>query len=108
MNSALLTNGMNSVLLTEDHAMDAIDRDILVPAGKRRLAGNLAIPQGARGIIVFAHGSGSSRLSPRNQFVAETLQERGLATLLMDLLEEQEAEDRAKVFDIPLLASRLE
>jgi putative phosphoribosyl transferase len=58
-------------------------------------------------VVLFAHGSGSGRLSPRNTFVAHTLQDGGLATLLIDLLEEDEAEDRQKVFDIDLLADRL-
>ena len=62
----------------------------------------------ARGIVLFAHGSGSSRLSPRNAFVAEALQRAGLATLLFDLLTDQEAANRANVFDIPLLADRLD
>jgi pimeloyl-ACP methyl ester carboxylesterase len=57
--------------------------------------------------VLFAHGSGSSRLSPRNTFVAEALHRAGIATLLFDLLTEQEAADRANVFDIPLLADRL-
>jgi len=70
--------------------------------------GRLGLPTTpACGIVVFAHGSGSSRLSPRNTFVAEALQRAGLATLLFDLLTEQEAADRANVFDIPLLADRL-
>jgi putative phosphoribosyl transferase len=60
------------------------------------------------GAVAFAHGSGSGRFSPRNQFVARVLQEAGLATLLLDLLEEEEAEDREKVFDIDLLAERLQ
>jgi pimeloyl-ACP methyl ester carboxylesterase len=59
------------------------------------------------GLVIFAHGSGSSRLSPRNQFVAGQLQARGLATLLFDLLTDEEARDRRNVFDIPLLALRL-
>ena len=58
-------------------------------------------------MVAFAHGSGSGRLSPRNQYVARVLQEAGLATLLLDLLEQDEAEDRRKVFDIELLADRL-
>jgi putative phosphoribosyl transferase len=58
-------------------------------------------------VVVFAHGSGSGRFSPRNQFVASELQQAGLATLLIDLLEEKEADDREKVFDIELLAERL-
>lgn len=60
------------------------------------------------GVVAFAHGSGSGRFSPRNQLVARVLQEAGLATLLLDLLEEEEADDRAKVFDIELLAERLQ
>jgi dienelactone hydrolase len=67
----------------------------------------LNIPAGARGIVLFAHGSGSSRLSPRNNYVAEALRRVGLATLLFDLLSVEEAADRAKVFDIRLLAERL-
>ena len=71
------------------------------------LTGDLQVPAGARGIVVFAHGSGSSRLSPRNRAVADALNARGLATLLFDLLAESEAADRRKVFDIELLAGRL-
>lgn len=71
------------------------------------LAGDLRVPTGARGIVVFAHGSGSSRLSPRNRAVAEALNRRGFATLLFDLLGEAEAADRRLVFDIPLLSRRL-
>jgi pimeloyl-ACP methyl ester carboxylesterase len=79
-----------------------------VRVGPRRLPGLLEIPAGeARGLVVFAHGSGSSRLSPRNQFVARQLHARGLATLLFDLLTDDEALDRRNVFDIPLLARRL-
>jgi putative phosphoribosyl transferase len=81
---------------------------VRVPAGGPVLDGILAVPAGARGVVVFAHGSGSGRLSPRNQFVARVLQGAGLATLLIDLLTEEEAEDRTKVFDIDLLAGRLE
>jgi alpha-beta hydrolase superfamily lysophospholipase len=70
--------------------------------------GLLGLPaRPARGIVLFAHGSGSSRLSPRNAFVAEALQHAGMATLLFDLLTDQEAANRANVFDIPLLADRL-
>lgn len=74
----------------------------------RNLPGLLVIPEDAIGIVVFAHGSGSSRLSPRNQHVSHGLNKAGLATLLFDLLLPQEAEDRRNVFDIPLLATRLE
>ncbi|MBD1213314.1 MAG: dienelactone hydrolase family protein [Dolichospermum sp.] len=75
------------------------------------LEGNLVIPHGAIGIVLFAHGSGSSRYSPRNRYVAEVLQQAGLATLLLDLLttEEEEIDLRTRHlrFDIGLLASRL-
>ncbi len=82
--------------------------DVTVEAGPVRLPGILGVPTGPRGLVVFAHGSGSSRLSPRNQAVAHHLQEQGFATLLFDLLTGTEAEDRANVFDIELLATRLE
>ena len=72
-----------------------------------QLAGELTIPSDALGLVLFAHGSGSSRLSPRNQFVAKTLNDAGIATLLFDLLTEEESLDRARVFNIPLLAERL-
>jgi putative phosphoribosyl transferase len=78
----------------------------LPPFGGEGLLGLPAEP--ARGIVLFAHGSGSSRLSPRNTFVAEALQRAGLATLLFDLLTEGEAANRANVFDIALLAERLD
>jgi pimeloyl-ACP methyl ester carboxylesterase len=71
------------------------------------LEGELILPDGARAIVAFAHGSGSGRLSPRNQRVAEALRGAGLGTLLFDLLTEEEAADRRKVFDVPLLAERL-
>ena len=72
-----------------------------------QLAAILGIPDQARGIIIFAHGSGSGRLSPRNNYVAARLREAGLATLLLDLLTPGEEADRRNVFDIGLLASRL-
>ena len=72
-----------------------------------RLGGTLAPPEPDRGLVLFAHGSGSSRFSPRNRHVAEGLREAGLGTLLFDLLTEAESADRRNVFDIPLLASRL-
>ena len=89
----------------------AREESVRVPCQGIWLDGDLAMPQGAQGIVVFAHGSGSSRHSPRNRFVAQSLQERGLATLLMDLLtREEEDEDsitREWRFDIELLAQRL-
>jgi len=84
------------------------ERLVDVYAGSHRLQGILAMPPAASGVVVFAHGSGSGRHSPRNQYVARVLQEGALVTLLIDLLEEDEAEDREKVFDIELLAERLQ
>jgi len=78
-----------------------------VTLGRHGLPGDLQLPADALGLVVFAHGSGSSRHSPRNRFVATELCKRGLATLLFDLLTEEEEFDRRNVFDIPLLASRL-
>jgi len=80
-------------------------RDITIePVG---LDGMLGLPDASAGIVLFAHGSGSGRFSPRNNFVARALRDAGFATLLFDLLTEEEAQDRANVFDIPLLAERL-
>jgi dienelactone hydrolase len=85
--------------------------EVRIPAGRATLAGNLSIPDQAKEIVVFAHGSGSSRNSPRNQFVARALNQAGLATLLLDLLTpEEESVDlyaREHRFDIGLLAERL-
>lgn len=78
-----------------------------VEVGPSRLLGLLAIPQRPKGLIIFAHGSGSGRLSPRNNHVASELQGAGYATLLLDLLTPAEEQDRANVFDLGLLASRL-
>ncbi|MGW2702159.1 phosphoribosyltransferase family protein [Streptomyces sp. NPDC001340] len=85
----------------------AEDREVEVAAGAVRLRGRLTLPEGATGVVAFAHGSGSSRHSPRNRFVAEGLNRAGLGTLLFDLLTEAEERDRANVFDIGLLAGRL-
>jgi putative phosphoribosyl transferase len=82
-----------------------------IPVGKERVSGDLESPNGPSGVVLFAHGSGSSRFSPRNRMVAEALRERGLTTLLMDLLTpEEDEEDRRTArlrFDIVLLAERL-
>jgi putative phosphoribosyl transferase len=83
------------------------DEEVEVLAGPLRLAGHLTVPGGARGIVIFAHGSGSSRHSPRNREVAAILHEAGLGSLLFDLLTTDEERDRANVFDIALLATRL-
>ncbi|WP_052423082.1 dienelactone hydrolase family protein [Nonomuraea candida] len=71
------------------------------------MSGDLIVPDAAQGLVVFVHGSGSSRHSPRNRYVAGALNEAGLGTLLFDLLTPSEEADRANVFDIPLLAERL-
>ncbi len=89
----------------EDQA--AADRDVIVLAGTVALPGRLTVPAGAHGVVVFAHGSGSSRSSPRNMFVAGALHVVGLGSLLFDLLTPEEEADRANVFDIGLLAGRL-
>ncbi|TFC43606.1 phosphoribosyltransferase [Cryobacterium sp. TMT2-10] len=83
------------------------DREVEIPADGVHLGGHLRLPAGATGVVLFAHGSGSSRYSPRNRFVAEVLNRAGLGTLLLDLLTPEEEPDRAKVFDIGLLANRL-
>jgi len=80
---------------------------VRITRGRVSLDGILGLPAGPRGVVVFAHGSGSGRFSPRNNFVARHLQQNGLATLLLDLLTPDEADDRGKVFDIDLLADRL-
>ncbi|MFE0350319.1 phosphoribosyltransferase family protein [Streptomyces griseoluteus] len=84
-----------------------VDREADVRAGPLVLRGQLTVPEGALGIVVFAHGSGSSRHSPRNRVVAAGLNRAGLGTLLFDLLTEEEETDRANVFDTDLLARRL-
>jgi putative phosphoribosyl transferase len=82
-------------------------RDVRIPAEEVSLPGDVRFPPAPRGLVIFAHGSGSSRLSPRNIQVAAALTAAGLATLLFDLLTEREAADRRNVFDISLLADRL-
>jgi putative phosphoribosyl transferase len=91
-----------SALLTS-----AGERQVTVPIGRLSLPGTLAWPEHPSGLVLFAHGSGSSRLSPRNQAVARQLRAAGLATLLFDLLTPREADQRQNVFEIPLLAQRL-
>jgi putative phosphoribosyl transferase len=104
-----------------DFSMDVADTGVIVSATTVRnvdenkdvcipplgLIGSLRVPQNAYGLVIFAHGSGSSRLSPRNMMVARALNDQGFATLLFDLLTPAEEVDRANVFDIPLLAERL-
>lgn len=88
-------------------ARDVMDEEVEVHAGTVLLSGHLTLPGGARSVVMFAHGSGSSRHSPRNQFVASVLNRDRLGTLLFDLLTAEEELDRANVFDITLLARRL-
>jgi putative phosphoribosyl transferase len=83
------------------------DEDVVIGARGITLPGRLTMPGDARAVVVFAHGSGSGRHSPRNQFVASVLNDAGLGTLLLDLLTPAEESDRANIFDIELLASRL-
>jgi putative phosphoribosyl transferase len=88
-------------------ASDPALTDVLIPVGDVELAGRLAVPAAASGVVVFAHGSGSSRHSPRNRYVAQALQDEGLATLLFDLLTPEEELHRHNVFDVELLGRRL-
>jgi len=81
--------------------------DVSIPAGAVALEGSLELPAQARGVVVFSHGSGSGRHSPRNRYVAGALREAGIATLLLDLLTEAEDRDAERRFDIPLLTERL-
>jgi putative phosphoribosyl transferase len=83
------------------------ERTVEISVDSVTVHGILGLPDHPKGIVVFAHGSGSGRFSPRNQFVAHVLQDAGFATLLPDLLTEREAESRQNVFDIALLARRL-
>ena len=82
-------------------------REVLIPADGVQLAGTLVLPDGAKGVVAFAHGSGSSRFSPRNTYVAGELHRAGIATLLFDLLTREEDRDYQRRFDIALLTRRL-
>ena len=85
--------------------MGAVPHEVEI--GALALKGLLGAPEAAKALVIFAHGSGSGRLSPRNNYVAEALHKSGLATLLLDLLTPEEEVRRSNVFDIPLLATRL-
>ncbi|MBM4108214.1 MAG: hypothetical protein FJ255_05305 [Phycisphaerae bacterium] len=91
--------------------MGGLDRQpgaqVTIPIRGGGLRGTLHVPTGAGGVVLFAHGSGSGRLSPRNRAVAGVIRDAGTGTLLFDLLTEEESAIRANVFDIPLLAERL-
>jgi putative phosphoribosyl transferase len=80
---------------------------VYIPAGSVELDGELILPPSAKGVVLFAHGSGSSRFSPRNTYVAKVLQQRGIGTLLFDLLTREEDQEYETRFDIDLLTRRL-
>jgi putative phosphoribosyl transferase len=98
--------------MQQDNEIGGEEREFQVPIrGWRTISGDLAVPEGAEGLVLFAHGSGSSRFSPRNRYVAQLLRERGLATALVDLLtpaeESIDAVSRSLRFDIRLLTERV-
>jgi len=98
-------------MIEQRNGMQELSIELLSNIGTLRLEGRLSIPEAPQGIIIFAHGSGSGRFSPRNQYVAEALNKDGLGTLLVDLLttEEEKIDNRTRQyrFDIPLLSRRL-
>src|SRR3990172_1293800 len=96
---------MRASVATHPHTRQVTAREVAI--GPLSLAGTLHLPASASALVVFAHGSGSSRFSPRNMAVADALNALGIATLLFDLLTPEEESERANVFDIPLLAERL-
>ncbi|MDE3071015.1 MAG: phosphoribosyltransferase, partial [Acidobacteriota bacterium] len=97
-----------SLLAERDAAEPTLAREVAIEVAPGvALTGELTVPSRARAVVAFAHGSGSSRLSPRNRSVAAALNDAAIGTLLFDLLTPTEEIDRAKVFDIPLLATRL-
>jgi putative phosphoribosyl transferase len=105
---ALLRFGVPQPTATQtDDDPPVRDDEVVIPVGPQLLEGHLTIPERAVGLVVFAHGSGSSRHSPRNRQVAQALHALGLGTLLFDLLSADEEADRANVFDIGLLSTRL-
>lgn len=99
--------GFRDVVPTAEADPPIRNEEVRISAAPVEVAGHLLIPERPKGIVVFAHGSGSSRHSPRNRYVADVLNEAGLATLLFDLLTPAEERNRANVFDIELLARRL-
>ena len=100
-----------STTLHNPISQDSIEQAVHIPAGEITLEGNFSFPAGAKGVVLFAHGSGSSRFSPRNRFVAQALNDTGLATLLIDLLSPTEEAIDSRTgslrFDIRLLAKRV-
>lgn len=104
---ALLDAAAERVQLGRTAVGPGSDRDVTISVAGIRMEGHLHVPEAAAAIVIFAHGSGSSRHSPRNRFVADVLYEAGMGTLLLDLLTPEEEVDRSNVFDIELLAHRL-
>jgi pimeloyl-ACP methyl ester carboxylesterase len=103
-------DGRRQAVGTRDRAKsssNATVRERVLAIAPGGLEAIVAVPAAAKGVVLFAHGSGSSRLSPRNALVAHALQRAGIATILFDLLTDREAADRRNVFDIALLAERL-
>jgi putative phosphoribosyl transferase len=102
---------MKHIAATTAHTRESRQSSVRISVPPVVLDGSLALPAGARGVVLFAHGSGSSRHSPRNRYVAETLYQGGVGTLLFDLLTQEEEEIDARTaelrFDIPLLTQRL-
>jgi len=105
--AALLRRAAVSRVQAAGQARPEAGADIRIQAGAVAATGHLTVPDHAAGVVVFVHGSGSSRLSPRNRYVAGRLNGAGLGTLLFDLLTPEEEADRSNVFDVPLLAGRL-
>ncbi|MFP5264417.1 MAG: dienelactone hydrolase family protein [Blastocatellia bacterium] len=93
--------------VSKDFQIHTNENLVEVPAGSAKLEGILGLPENARGVVLFAHGRGGGRLSPRNNFIARVLRESGYGTLLMDLLMVDEAEDPARELDMDLLAQRV-
>ncbi len=98
---------MKSTAVVGTNMAQPTDTLVSIPVDDVELEGMLDVPADASGVVVFAHGSGSSRKSPRNNYVAEVIRDRGLGTLLFDLLTEAEDRNRENRFDIPLLTERL-
>jgi putative phosphoribosyl transferase len=101
------SNRRAAIMSSQITAKSVSSEEVEITFGQTHLAAIVNIPLHPRGVVIFAHGSGSGRLSPRNQFVARELNQRGFATVLADLLEADEADDQKKVFDVQLLSRRL-
>lgn len=93
--------------MKQSQTKERLKKEVTIQLADVSLEGMLVIPDGAEGVVLFAHGSGSSRLSPRNNFVADVLRQSGLGTFLFDLLTEEEDRDYSTRFNIPLLTERL-